>query len=482
MTPLPHGFLRRGLFLTVPAALVLAGVTASVVFAEGGANAATGLAPGSSSAGAVDPSTEGDTGVEAAGFFPLRRCRPCPPGWAPAAPGEAPAPPPLESVVPGAKPPEVAPKPGEVAPPEAFAPPSALAEPMGLAGGPLGAGPVNMIGDFFGGGGRFFGRSFLSDIQNASVGIAGGDRRYKIIEANSPIPTDRVFFHYNHFQNPLLDIDGNSRNLDRFTFGIEKTFRDGLWSVEMRSPFAAGFNSTQSLVAGASLSDTEFGDIAVAVKRLLIQREHVKVAAGVGVVFPTGKDWKIVDSLGTEVLVENEAVHVQPFLGALFEPNDRLFFLAFSQVDFDLHGNTVHQRVGGINGDQLIPIGVYQEQSLLFVDLAVGYWLHKNPNANWITGVAPVVEIHYSTTAQDTDIVAGPLGTIASEDLGFDQGGPPPGSDVGTGRRDVLNLTGGLHFQFGTNSTLTVAGVAPLRNGNDREFDAEFLVQLNRRF
>jgi len=491
MTRAPYRLMMKALLAAIPAGLILAGVATSAAFAQGIAEAEPGLAPESSSAGPTDSSAAGDTGVEAAGFWPFRRCRPCPPGWVPVAPGEAPAPPPLESIVPGVKPPEVAPKPGEVAPkpgelppPEEAVPPSALARPLGVAMGPATAAP-NMIGDFFGGGGRFFGRSTLAGVQNASVGIGGGDRRYKIIEANSPIPTDRFFFNYNHFENALLDIDEDLRNLDRFTFGVEKTFRDGLWSVELRAPFAAGYNSTQSLMAGASLSDTEFGDIALAVKRLLIQGERFKLAAGVGVVFPTGKDWKIVDNLGALVLVENEAVHLQPFLGALFEPNDRLFFLAFTQVDFDGHGNAVQQRIGGTNFDQLVPIGVYQEQSLLFMDFSAGYWLYKDPCAWWITGIAPVVEIHYSTTAQNTDIVVGPLGTIASEDLGFGEQQPPVGADrrgLPGGRRDVLNLTGGLHFQMGTNSTLTVAAVAPLRSGSDREFDAEFLVQLNRRF
>jgi|GEM_PF-1048363 len=490
MTRTLYRLLTNTLILAIPAGLILAGLATDAVFAQGAADASAGLAAEPSPTEPADEGVTADQGVEAAGFWPFRRCRPCPPGWVPVSPEEAPPPPPLESVVPGKKPPEVAPKPGELPPPEAAVPPSALARPLGVAAVPATAAP-NMIGDFFGGGGRFFGRGTLGDVQNASVGVTGGDRRYKIIEANSPIPTDRVFFNYNHFENALLDIDENLRNLDRFTFGVEKTFRDGLWSVEFRAPFAGGYNSTQSLMEGASLSDTEFGDIAVAVKRLLVERERFKLAAGVGLVFPTGKDWRIVDDLGALVLVENEAVHIQPFLGALFQPNDRLFFLAFTQVDFDAHGNTVRQRFAGPNGDQLGTVGVYQEQSLLFLDFSAGYWLYKNPSACWITAIAPVVEIHYSTTAQNTDIVVGPLGTIVSEDLGFGENEPPPPFEppVGDaqrglpgGRRDILNLTGGLHFQMGTNSTLTVAAVAPLRTRSDREFDAEFLVQWNRRF
>ena len=101
-----------------------------------------------------------------------------------------------------------------------------------------------MIGDFFGA--ARFRRGLLGRVQNASVGIDGGDRRFKIDEDESPVLADRVFFDYNHFQNPVVDINGNSRNLELFTFGVEKTFRDGLWSVELRVPVSSDYNSTQS--------------------------------------------------------------------------------------------------------------------------------------------------------------------------------------------------------------------------------------------
>lgn len=85
-----------------------------------------------------------------------------------------------------------------------------------------------------------------------------------------------------------------------------------------------------------------------------------------------------------------------------------------------------------------------------------------------------MVELHYSTTVQKEDFVVGDMGFIGD-----------PGDQFGGtrfGRRDILNLTAGLHFQLGQCSTLTVAGVAPLRTDTDREFDAEFALQFNRRF
>ena len=385
---------------------------------------------------------------------------PCPP---PSAPGAA---------APGA----AAPGAAEAAPEgmaEAAAPsPSALAGNYGAAAGPMSSAP-NMIGDFFGGGARFFGAGALAGIQNASVGIAGGDRRFKIVEAESPIPTDRVFFNYNHFQNPLQDINGNLRNLDRYTVGIEKTLRDGLWSVELRAPFSSNYNSTQSLTEGTSLADTEFGDLAIAAKRFLIRREHFMVSTGLGVVFPTGQNWAIADSFGPMVEVRNEAVHLQPFLGAAWQPNDHLYCLAFTQIDFDTHGNTVLMRDNRTPGP-LNSVGVFQEQNLLFIDFSVGYWLYKDCRERFITGLAPVVELHYANTMQNEDMVSGPLGTVGA--------GNPQTGPVGTGRRDILNLTAGLNFQICGASTLTVAAAAPLKTGIDREYDAEIIVQFNRRF
>jgi hypothetical protein len=81
-----------------------------------------------------------------------------------------------------------------------------------------------------------------------------------------------------------------------------------------------------------------------------------------------------------------------------------------------------------------------------------------------------MVELHYTTTLQNMDLVTGPLGSIGATDIG------------GAGRRDVLNLTAGVNLQLGPLSSLTIAGVAPLKTGVDREFDSEFVVQFDRRF
>jgi hypothetical protein len=108
------------------------------------------------------------------------------------------------------------------------------------------------------------------------------------------------------------------------------------------------------------------------------------------------------------------------------------------------------------------------EQSLLFLDLSTGYWIYQTKRHDrWLTGIAPMVELHYTTTMQPLD-----LPNIDTESL------PLFEEDL---RRDALNITGGVLFGLGPWTSLRVAGVAPLRN-ETLMYDAEFGVQLIRRY
>jgi hypothetical protein len=188
-----------------------------------------------------------------------------------------------------------------------------------------------------------------------------------------------------------------------------------------------------------------------------------------GVVFPTGSDSEVLFDDGDGGVfslaeIENEAVHLQPFLGYLWTPNDRLFVQSFAQFDFDTNGNrTLIRNVSGR----------LQDQALLFMDVSAGYWVYKNRCARFLKGVAPVVELHYSTTLQSPDSTPfAPTGEVVSN-FEIEEITNP------AFRQDVLNITGGLHFQLLRSTVLTVSGVAPLRSGTDREFDGEFSLQLN---
>ena len=132
-----------------------------------------------------------------------------------------------------------------------------------------------MVGDFFSGSGQIF--FALTNPNNggteprplAEIPAAGGSRRVKISENNSPIPRDRIFYSYNGFDNAIPDFIGNTLiDVQRHTPGFEKTFLDGMGSIELRTPVAYTQNSNVFLNGGGPLKATEFGNISLALKML----------------------------------------------------------------------------------------------------------------------------------------------------------------------------------------------------------------------
>jgi len=279
-----------------------------------------------------------------------------------------------------------------------------------------------MIGDFFGG--------VMNSYSSATVGIGGGDRRFKIGENNSPAPRDRFFFNYHWFQNALGP--NGDVSLHRYVFGLEKTFFSELTSVEVRVPFATGLDSRQNAGIAGPEQNTEFGDVSLALKGILRETDGRLLSAGLGMTFPTADDGTFVNG-AYQLNVENEAFHLQPFIGYLSTPTDRLFMQSFLQLDFDMSGYTMTDNAGGY--------GVLQDQHLLYMDFSGGYWLYENPYASFVSAVAGMVELHYTTTLNDAD-------TVLNMGHGFN-------------RMDVLNITGGFHIEVGQRSSLRIACAAP---------------------
>jgi hypothetical protein len=318
---------------------------------------------------------------------------------------------------------------------------------LGAVAGSYSAAP-NMIGDFFGG--SFLLGSFLG----STISLAGGDRRFKVAENVSPIPQDRVFFNFNHFNNPLTDVNGVSRSLQRFTFGFEKTFLRGDASFEMRVPFASALNSSQTF-GFPDTRNTEFGNLAFAFKANLLSGRKGMLSGGTTMTVPTGDDFELFRGTTRQLVVENEAVHLAPFLGWLVQPNRRWFAQGFIQADIDLNGNDVATGFRGFEG-------VLQDQNLLFIDASVGRWLCRSCDpCDCLTGVAALAELHYTTTLNDTDRVAGIKNPF--------------------NRMDILNATAALNAQF-RRTSVRVGGTAPLTDDEERLFDAEVIFQLNRNF
>ena len=335
---------------------------------------------------------------------------------------------------------------------------------LGLAGAP------NMFGDSLG-----FPFFFVvpQDIAGVSrivgnIPIAAGDGPTKIADDTSPLPMDRVFFDYNFFDNALLIANGDEIGLNRYSFGIEKTFFGGNASVEVKAPVDAGLNDFQDVAANTSANEgSVFGNLAVVPKVLLYRDDAFALAGGMTIGTPTAPDGELRLSSFEKIKVQNQSLHLAPFLGMLVLPGERWFSISYLQFDFDTNGDPVEV----VFGPQSFH-GRLRDPTLMYADVSIGYWLYRDElrrdgGRMLLTGVAPIVELHYTTTLEDA------------------QGFQAFGSGVAplAERIDVLNLTAGLQFQLGACSWLSVAGVAPLRTEPaDKLFDAEVIVQFNRRF
>ena len=171
--------------------------------------------------------------------------------------------------------------------------------------------------------------------------------RQKIGENGSPLPRDRVFFNYSYFDNVPFTRQGIDVN--RFTPGIEKTFIDGNASIEVRFPFATTLESDIVSDGPTGTSATEFGNITMYLKGLLVQTSENAVGAGLGIALPTADSMTVSMADGTpQVVISNEAVHLMPYIGGVRQTNSSpMFVQGFLQFDFDLNGNPVFADGGG---------------------------------------------------------------------------------------------------------------------------------------
>jgi hypothetical protein len=354
----------------------------------------------------------------------------------------------------------------------------------------------DMFGDFFGRGGTITATDTLATAPlaritgRADLALAGGSRGLLVGENNKALPVDRVYVTYNHFHNalrfraagtnplpPVGPFDAaRDDSLDRFTFGLEKTWLCGWASIEVRMPLTGGydFDFSSGNPAGIVTADGgNVGNLSLITKLLLSQEECCAASAGLGIEAPTGSDAEARVAF-TNYRIENEAVHLHPYFAVLSQSADDWFVHVFTQLDVALNGNPVtFSAAGGPPGAGTF--GDYKEQTLLHFDLSLGQWLYRDPCAPVVTGLAGLVEVHYTTALEDTDVVVGARAT------GF-----PPGATFDFRNRlnrfDVVNLTTGVHVEIACDTTFRVASVFPLRTGESRFFDAEVVAQLSRRF
>ncbi|MGA2062552.1 MAG: hypothetical protein ABSG67_18885 [Thermoguttaceae bacterium] len=396
-----------------------------------------------------------------------------PPTVNPKAPSKPKLPPPKPPVSPSAEAPS---RPTEGQPPQ----PNPVSSIFGGNAPPAEhlAGTPNMFGDFF----NNVGGSVSVASGFADLPLAAASRRVKIAEDDNALIQDRVFFLYNHFEDALqmgtstlfpVTRTERSFSVDRYTFGLEKSL-NCCWSIELRMPLAG---QTEFQTPDFGISGGSTGNLAVIVKREIYESDDTTVAVGLGIDTPTGSNVEgyasIISPKTNYFTVHNDAVHLLPFIGFVSAPNHRFFYQGFAQVDIPTNGN----RIDYINafGTTIVNSGTYgilNEQNLMYLDLSGGCWLYRNPCACGLTGLAALLEFHYTTTLQNTDVV---------EQTAY----PPPfliTFENFANRVDIVNLTVGLHAEFANRTLCRVGGVFPLCSGDNRSFNSEVQVQVERRF
>ena len=332
----------------------------------------------------------------------------------------------------------------------------------------------------------------LSATLTSDLPLAGGARRVLAAEHNKALPVDRVYFNYNHFHNALESAaagfggaaalpGGRDFSINRYLLGWERTFSCGCWSAELRFPLAGHYAFDAISPGGteaAFASGGEVGNLAVLLKGVVYNDGCTVVSAGLGFDLPIGDDAEaaaLTAVSSTRFSLENEAVYLLPYLAAMGRPDMSRFWHAFVQLDVPLAPHGYRFETAGILPPTSIA-GDWEDQTLLHLDLGGGYWLYRSACtcSSGITGVAAIVELHYTTPLDETDVESATIAT-ATTTFAFDLRNA-------ANRTDVINLTTGLHFELAHCTTLRLAAALPLREADNRWFDAEVLAQLARRF
>ena len=114
-------------------------------------------------------------------------------------------------------------------------------------------------------------------------------------------------------------------------------------------------------------------------------------------------------------------------------------------------------------------IGRYQEPTMMYIDLAGGYWAFRCRQDRLVTGLAGVMEVHVNqllnspSAVQYTSNFAGASNSVAAS-LTI----------------SIVDLTLGAHAEVGSNATVTAGYCMPLTS--QREFNQEFRTFINYRF
>ena len=281
---------------------------------------------------------------------------------------------------------------------------------------------------------------------------------FNIAENESPMPRDRVFTCWNNYSNlgfpqtglnaPIVTTTSTNMppvnrggipvnimvttvfpgvarvDLNRETFGFEKTFLDGNASIEVRAPLV---QQQSGGIAGLGVNDV--GDLTIVGKyALLLDRSTGNVfSVGLVVTAPTGRGIDTTDGTLRDTLI-------QPFIGYIWN-YDRFFVQGFHSI--------------------VIPTDA-RDVTLAFNDIGIGYWLYRGSPNRFLSSVVPCVEAHVGTPLNHRDM----NGPIIMP--------------------DEVVMTTCVHLGLFRNASLTVGAGVPVTG--PRPYTVETIVQFNWRF
>lgn len=315
-------------------------------------------------------------------------------------------------------------------------------------GGTASAGAVN------------FNYSYLLNVNLPNPAGGGFVGRNQFFDYGSALAQDRVFFVYDH----VADVRGLGSRFDvnRYLFGIEKSFFDGGASIELRVPFAGTVNNTQVFGQSLSSGDAEFGNVGVALKWQAVRTSTLAVCAGLGFSTPTASDTRLLAAGTPLVAIENRALLLQPLIGVAYAPGGSFYAQFGAQFDFDPMGNPVLVS-NGAGG--LTRIGRLYDSNYAFLNGAVGWWLTQTQTENGVRGVALQGDLHYDTSLGSRDVVR--RGNVSVTDQG--------------GNFHALNATVGTYYRHSGRSEVGVGVSLPLDGYYDWSVMAQLNVRLGRR-
>ena len=302
----------------------------------------------------------------------------------------------------------------------------------------------------------------------------------KICENNSVIPRDRIGFHFDALQtvptgtiNPGPDPNRrNFRNLQEYRFWGEKTFFNENISLDLIVPLYystdPNIDTPQEFQNPTPLAG-QFGDLAFGLKALVWEDADKAYSAGVRIEAPTGPDFFIDSSVIADAPgLDMDAWYFTPWIGGQWTPGTNWFASGF--LSYRLNSGPITDRRSASNTLNV------RQPTYLFADLAIGRWIVQREGQGGLTSLAPVVELHYTTTPTSGTVLDTTNYSYSSGRL--------------LGKTDYLNITGGLNGTINDDWQFGIGAALPLRTGfaqsgpafewdTDRTFSWALLANLN---